>query len=423
MNKYIKIFLFVLASLMILSSCIKTKFEEPDKATYNPGLTATTTISDLKNMYTGGLTLLDTDIIICGTVIANDKTGNFYKQIVIQDSTAGIAIDIDLYEMHNSYHIGDLVYIKCNGLYLGQYGGIVKLGSIYQGDIGRITEAQVPFYIFKSDGGFPIEPQELSLASPNTDLINKVVIINNAQFSLSALGNTYADGEYKIDGEYNIEDCDGNTMLVRTSGFADFARDTIPSGNGRMIGVLGMFNGEFQLMIRDPRELDFTGDRCGAIFEETFEGNLGQFSQFSVIGDNQVWTYSSQFDCAVMSGYDAGTDYQNEDWLISPAMNFSGYSNLVLNFRHALNYITSLNDVEVYASSDYTGTGNPNDATWTKLTGIIYPPGNNWTWTDSGDVSLSAFAGQTSVYIAFKYKSTASNSSTWEIDRISVSAL
>lgn len=254
MNKIIKLFLFVTASVFILSSCIKTKFDEPEKATYNPGLTATTTIAELINLYEGGLTLLDTNIVIAGTVIANDKSGNFYKQMVIQDSTAGIAVDIDLYEFHNMYHLGDLVYIKCDSLYLGVYGGVVKLGSIYNGEIGRIPETRVFDHIFKADGGLPIQPAELTLSSPNLSLVNKLVVIKDAQFSLSALGHTFADAEYQTDGEYNVEDCEGNAILVRTSGYSDFARDTIPRGHGTMVAVLGMYNGEYQLTIRDPKK-------------------------------------------------------------------------------------------------------------------------------------------------------------------------
>jgi hypothetical protein len=420
MNKLLKLSILLIVSGLFLTSCIKTKFESPEKATYNPGLTATTTIQELINLYEGGLTYLDTAVIISGTVIANDKTGNFYKQMVIQDGSAGIAIDIDLYEFHNLYHIGDLVYVKCEGLYLGQYGGVVKLGSIYEGEIGRIPEPQVEYHIFKSDGGTPIVPTALSLASPNLSLVNKLVVIDNAQFSLSAIGNTYADAVYQTDGEWNIEDCDGNSMLVRTSGYSDFARDTLPWGNGQMIAVMGMYNGEYQLTIRDPRELQFNGERCGAIFEETFDGNIGSFTQFSVIGDNQYWNYSSQYDCMKMSGF-SGTSYNNEDWLISPALNFEGYTSLVLNFRHALNYLTSYNDTEVYVSTNYDGTSSPATATWTELTGITYPPGNNFTWFDSGDIDLTPYCGNSNVYIAFKYKSTTANSSTWEIDRVSIS--
>ncbi|MCF6365154.1 MAG: DUF5689 domain-containing protein [Bacteroidales bacterium] len=423
MTKYIKITLFIIISMVLLSSCINNKFNEPDEAVYNTDIEATTTIAELVNLYEGALTYLDTNVVISGTVIANDKTGNFYKSIVIQDSTAGIEISLNAYELHNTYHIGDLIFVKCNGLYLGEYGGVVQLGAEYEGGIGRIEEPMIKDYLFKSEGGIPIKPKTFSLAAPNASYVNQLVILKDVQFGLNSLGETYGDAEFQLDRDIPVEDCDGNSVTVRTSGYADFARDTIATGNGNMIAVLSIYNGQFQLTLRDPSEVVFNNSRCGAVFQETFEGNLGAFNAYSVIGDNQIWEYSSSFDAAVMSGYDGG-NFANEDWLISNAIDLSGYQNIVLNFRHAWNYRTSngTNDVEVYMCTDYDGTSNPNTSgTWTKLTGINYPSGFDWTWVSSGDVDVSAFGGSASVFLAFKYRSSATDASTWEIDKISIS--
>jgi len=422
MIKYIRIFSAIVVSMILLSSCIDTKFEEPDAADYNSNITATTTIHDLINLYSGSLMLLDTNVVVSGTVIANDKSGNYYKSIVIQDSTAGIEISLNAYELHNTYHIGDLIFVKCDSLYLGEYGGVVQLGSEYEGGIGRIEEPLIKDHLIKSDKGIPIKPKVLSLTTLNASYVNQLVILKDVQFGLNSLGTTYGDAEYQIDRDIPVENCDGNSVILRTSGFADFARDTIPLGNGNLTAVLSKYNSDFQLKLRDPNEVVFNNSRCGAVFEETFEGNLGVFTPYSVIGDNQVWEYSSQFDAAVMSGHD-GSDFANEDWLISKAIDLSDYSDLAVNFRHAWNYSTAngTNDVEVYMCSDYDGVSNPNiSGTWTKLNGIIYPAGNDWSWVDSGDITISAFGGKSNVYIAFKYTSSASDACTWELDKISI---
>ncbi len=423
MTKYIKIASFIIVSMIFLSSCVNNEFNEPEKAVYNPGFDVTTSISELIDIHGDSLTYLDTNIVISGTVIANDKSGNYYKSIVIQDSTGGIEIGLNAYELHNLYHIGDLIYVKCEGLYLGEYGGVVQLGSIYEGGIGRIGEPSIKDYLFKSEGGMAIVPKPVTINALSPFDVNKLIILHDVQFGLNALENTYGDAEYQIDRDVPVETCDGNSVIVRTSGYADFSRDTISPGNGSLIAVLGVYNGEFQLKLRSPDEVLFDNNRCGAVFVESFEGNLGVFSSYSVIGDNQTWEYSSQYDAAVMSGYDDG-NYANEDWMISQAIDLSGFSDLVLNFRHAWNYSTSngINDVEVYICSDYDGTSNPNTSgTWTKLNGINYPPGNNWTWVDSGDIDVSAFGGNSNVFLAFKYTSSSSDGCTWEIDKISIS--
>lgn len=420
--KYFKSISIFIVSLTVLSACINYDYTDPDKKVYLVDFESNTTIRELVQMYDGGLTKIEEDVIIKGTVIANDKSGNFYKEIMIQDSTSGIAIGLNAYELHNTFGIGDLVYIKCKGLYLGQYGGVVKLGMPFEGEIGRINEPLIDDYLYKSDGGEPIEPSELFLAPVNGLLLNKLVVINDVQFALSALGNTYADREWLIDGEYYLEDCDGNRMLVRTSGYSDFAGDTIAEGNGQMLAVLTSYNEEFQLIIRDVNEINFSGNRCGAIFEETFDGNLGSFNPYSVIGDDQVWEYSSQFDCAVMTGFDNG-DNENEDWLISPAIDLSIYTDVVLNFRHTFGYFTSFDDMKVFICDDFDGSNPSLSGTWVELTGFEYPEaGSFWDWTDSGDIDISAYSGKSEVFIAFKYVSTDFDACTWEVDQISISA-
>jgi hypothetical protein len=36
-----------------------------------------------------------------------------------------------------------------------------------------------------------------------------------------------------------------------------------------------------------------------------------------------------------------------------------------MNFREAINHITSHNDLKVMVSTNYSGSGNPNNASWT----------------------------------------------------------
>lgn len=131
----------------------------------------------------------------------------------------------------------------------------------------------------------------------------------------------------------------------------------------------------------------------------------------------QIWAIDSihgvnSGPCAKVSGY-AGTSNVNEDWLISPAMNFNNYNNEVLTFQSAYKYTGP--PLEVKISNDYDGSGNPGDFNWTNLT-ATWSPGN-WVWTSSGNINVSGTNG-TAVYIGFKYTSTATESSTWELDDI-----
>ncbi len=156
------------------------------------------------------------------------------------------------------------------------------------------------------------------------------------------------------------------------------------------------------------------------IFLEEFTSDLGTFNEYSVIG-YQKWEWA-YFDngCAKMNGFSQGTNYVNEDWFISPSISLEGHSGVILEYREAINYITSHDDLKVLISTDYTGYGDPNSyGTWTELTGFNRAPGNNWNFYNSGDISLADYEGQV-IYVAFKYLSTSFASSVWEVSRFEI---
>ncbi|MEA3476819.1 MAG: choice-of-anchor J domain-containing protein, partial [Bacteroidota bacterium] len=154
------------------------------------------------------------------------------------------------------------------------------------------------------------------------------------------------------------------------------------------------------------------------ILFQDFNNNWGFWDTVNVIG-NEVWDRDNTFGingtaCAAMSGFSGGP-LDNEDWLISSAMNLDAYTNEVLTFFSAMNYTGP--DLELVISTDYDGGGDPSTATWTDLTWNMSP--GSWEWTSSGDIDLSAVNG-TAVYLAFKYTSTTAGSATWELDDVLV---
>ncbi|HQV00737.1 MAG TPA: DUF5689 domain-containing protein, partial [Bacteroidia bacterium] len=112
-----------------VTSCVKKEYDEPPTDGTNPNITVTHTIAQIKAMYAGTPLRIDSDYVISGVVIADDKSGNFYKSVVIQDSTAGIAIRLDQSDFYTDFPAGRLLFIKCKGLYIGDYGGLIQMGG------------------------------------------------------------------------------------------------------------------------------------------------------------------------------------------------------------------------------------------------------------------------------------------------------
>ena len=129
---------------------------------------------------------------------------------------------------------------------------------------------------------------------------------------------------------------------------------------------------------------------------ENFDESWGNWTTISVIGD-EVWDRDNTYGiggtpCAKMSGYNGGA-LDNEDWLISPELDLSDYSTIGLNFFTAMAYTGP--DLECLVSSDYSGTGDPNAATWTSFSFAWST--EFFEWTESGDIDLSAYSGAISL--------------------------
>jgi len=156
---------------------------------------------------------------------------------------------------------------------------------------------------------------------------------------------------------------------------------------------------------------------------------LGDFISLNVVGD-QVWGWDS-YKYAKMTGYVSGAYFDNEDWLVSPAMNFTERVTPWLTFMHVGRYFgdtgTSTEKmrkaITIWASTKSDGTSiNPSD--WTQLTipETGYPSGANWTFITSTPISLAAYAGKNNVRIAFKYLSSGTDGAagTWEVKNVYV---
>lgn len=167
----------------------------------------------------------------------------------------------------------------------------------------------------------------------------------------------------------------------------------------------------------DPGTDPGTGDD---LLSATFASTLSPFTEYSLLG-TQAWAHDS-YGYAKMTGYVNPTNYENEDWLISPAINLTTQTAAYVTFDHVSRYTTSnTNDLTLWISDNFTG-GSPQSASWTQIAINKYSSGTSWTdWTNSGKLSIpSAFIGKNNVYIALKYLSTASAAGTWEIKNLYV---
>jgi hypothetical protein len=261
MKKIWQIFagLFLILASTTFTACVDGEFDEPPINIPTVDFERNTTIAELKASYTAtSYQLIEEDIIISGIVTANDESGNLYKKMTIQDETAGIELSIDKTSLYNEYKLGQRIFIKCKGMYIGDYNNLIQLGYLYNGGIGRLPEVYISAHFFRDSlPGAEVEPELITLNDLNMDRVSKLVTFEDVRFA--EVGEIWAPQDVSAT-DRTMMDQSGKSMVVRTSSFANFASDTIPEGYGKITGILGKFGETYQLTLRDTSDIqDFGG--------------------------------------------------------------------------------------------------------------------------------------------------------------------
>lgn len=260
---------------VVLIAACNRRFDMPP-VNDDPEVDVTLSIMQLKARYTaiGDFKRIEDDQVISGVVIADDRSGNFYKQIIIQDETGGIPVLLDANNIYTQYPAGRRVFIKLKGMMLGDYGGTIQVGlDSSRSDDGRylnldgIPQTLFDDYIIKGSFNNIVAPKMVKPAdftkNINDPLLSTLVQISNAEFRDADINKTYADPLKNTSAiNFTVNTCEKQSIILRNSSYAKFAALNVPDGNGTLTGVPGIFNGTVQMFIRDTGDVQFTGTRC-----------------------------------------------------------------------------------------------------------------------------------------------------------------
>ncbi|MEP7236235.1 MAG: DUF5689 domain-containing protein [Ferruginibacter sp.] len=468
MNKILKLTTAVILVLTAVTfSACKKNFDNPPGAA-DPAIVANTSVKDLKAMHTssGAYNIITTDIVISGVVVADDKSGNFYKQLYIEDSTGGLQVLLDANSLYGSYPVGRRIFIKCNGLCISDYNGTMELGvkATVAGSpsLEGIPANLVSQYVIGGSLNNPVVPHVVTLAQLTTNMQDRYLgtLIQLDDYAFTNLSATYSDtSAYKSTVNLDIKNCSNQTIIVRTSAYSNFAAKKVAQGRGSIYAIYTTFGSTKQLIIRDTADVKFTNPYAcalpaGTLFNEDFESLTTPTTfPYTIIGlpgwnnsaqaASELWTartFSSN-KYAYMSGF--GTNAAAvTTWLVTPGIALTGTTK-TLTFKTIQGFILTTTPggtnveaaLKVLVSTNYTGTGNPYAAgvVWTDLTAqAILSPGSTTStfpssFTNSGNINLNAYSG--TIYVAFRYEGadpagTASDkTSAWEVDDVKVTGL
>lgn len=271
--KAIKLLTLLAVSLFAATACMndfdEPTFKQPPFGNNEIG-EANTTIAELKAKYSSTIKAnaakeVTENIIIEGVVVANDETGNVYKQIIINDETGAIIIGVNDVGLYAMMPIGQKVRIDCKGLYVGGYGKMAQVGGLYNGSIGRMSKNIFPKHVRIT--GIPDRTQpELTpeligedyFTTENMDALAKFVRLENVEIS-EADGTALWAPEELMNSSNVVErhiKMGKTNLVLRMSTYADFANEAIPDGKLNINGVLTRFNNYWQFVISSTDDIE-----------------------------------------------------------------------------------------------------------------------------------------------------------------------
>ena len=154
---------------------------------------------------------------------------------------------------------------------MSKYAATPQLGYIPDGTgaISNIPGSLVGNFIIKANYPNTVVPETVTLTQLNNTAtfsyyVNRLVTIDNAEFTSADMGKPYADPAAIASGTSRyVEECSSTkTIQLRSSGYANFQPLLTPLGKGKITGIFTLNNNSAQLVIRDTTDVKFAGLRC-----------------------------------------------------------------------------------------------------------------------------------------------------------------
>ncbi|MBP5257790.1 MAG: hypothetical protein J6Z41_03510 [Prevotella sp.] len=263
---------------MTLTSCIGDSYADPEDNGVSPfgnndlQETNVITVAQLKNQFAnvisaGSYAKIETPTQLKVMVTGNDISGNLYNQIAVQDETGAFIICIEQGGVNGYLPVGQEILVELKDLYVGGYGYMGEIGTPYTNQNGKTYVSRMSRFLWnshfkilgKADASRAV-PQEFdqSKVADATYLeenCSKLMIIKGITMEKGNGTDVWAPEGDNTSVDQAITGLKSSNIVVRTSTYADFANDKIPTGKINLTGIFTRYNKVWQIVIRDPHDI------------------------------------------------------------------------------------------------------------------------------------------------------------------------
>lgn len=270
-------------------ACMGEDYAEPalEQSPYgNNALTESNllTIQQLKDKYANiiansGMVEVEQETQIKGIITGNDIGGNIYNEVSIQDETGALLVCIAQGGLYGPLAVGQEVLIELKGLMIGGYGMQPEIGGVYTNqNTGAQSIGRMSRYLWNTHYKLigtpnPAKVEEMIEDFDQAQMTNANYLAANCGKIMKIRGVTLKDANGKKvyapdDGSVSLTaNCanraftgiDQNSLVLRTSTYADFANTIMPEGEHDIVGIFTRYRNTWQILLRtldDVREAE-----------------------------------------------------------------------------------------------------------------------------------------------------------------------
>ena len=268
--------MLALACGFFMQSCMNDGFDEVSgNVRGNAAIKETNvmTIAQLKEKYAGtlkeqyGYTQITDDIQLKAYVTGNDIEGNLFSQIALEDGTGAMIIAISEGGIFGYLPVGTEILVNLKDLYIGNYGYQPQIGTLYESAKGEVSVSRMARMRWDQHFNYTgktvdVVPTEFD----QTKLKDESYLAANCGKLMTLKGVTFADGGQKVYANkadiVNNNSCEralkgisSYNLVVRTSTYADFAADQLPTGKVNITGIFTRYGNKWQVIIRQASDV------------------------------------------------------------------------------------------------------------------------------------------------------------------------
>lgn len=209
---------------------------------------------------------LANESVISGIVVSSDAEGAFYRSLIIAEEEGSKTLELllDQTDTALNYPRGSRVLIDLSALSFKRKQTQIQVG-VYSESFGNEALAPIPSVELTQKllrcGSVEPEPIEIDDFSSLEDLWpNTLVKLNTVMFRQAEVGVPFVSSPQE-EGARTIENCQGQELNVRYTGYEDFALELIPEGSGSILGL--SVNGDSAgVQVAHWGDIDLSNERC-----------------------------------------------------------------------------------------------------------------------------------------------------------------